>query len=74
MREVRKVCVIQNIDKTINCICDWIQKKIEPDELFKDDNNKEVIEMTKDLAELVSARAQMQQNKIDVKEIQKCFE
>lgn len=64
----------QNIEKTINCICDWIQKKMEPDGLFKDDNNKEVVEMTKALAELVSARAKMQQNKIDIKKIQKSFE
>lgn len=47
----------QNIDKTINCICDWIQQEIKPDELFRDRNKKEVIEMTSALAALISARA-----------------
>lgn len=47
----------QNIDKTINCICDWIQQEIQPDTLFKNKNKKEAIEMTNALAALISARA-----------------
>lgn len=49
----------QNIDKTINCICDWIQQEIKPDELFRDrdESKKEAIEMTSALAALISARA-----------------
>lgn len=48
----------QNIDKTINCICDWIQNEIKPDELFVEDRDKkEAIEMTSALAALISARA-----------------
>lgn len=49
---------IKNIDKTINCICDWIQQEIKPDKLFVEDRNKkEAIEMTNALAALISARA-----------------
>ncbi len=47
----------QNIDKTINCICDWIQQEIKPDEIFRDRGKKEAIEMTSALAALISARA-----------------
>lgn len=47
----------QNIDKTINCICDWIQQEIKPD-ASKSDSKKDVIEMTSALAALLSARAE----------------
>lgn len=47
----------RNIENTINCICDWIQQELKPDELFRDRSKKEAIEMTSALAALVSARA-----------------
>jgi hypothetical protein len=46
--------VTQNIDKTINCICNWIQQQMEAD---KSVCEKETIEMTNALAALISARA-----------------
>lgn len=48
--------VTQNIDKTINCICNWIQQKMESDE---SNCKQEVIELTNALAVLVTARASM---------------
>ena len=43
--------MLENVDKTINEICDWIQQEI------SDNNNPIVItEAIKSLAELVSAR------------------
>ena len=47
---------MDSVDKTITVICDWSQKKLEADDLTED-NKTYVSEMTKALAELVSARA-----------------
>lgn len=47
---------MDSVDKTITVICDWIQKKLGTDDLAED-NKTYVVEMTKALAELVSARA-----------------
>ena len=47
---------LDSVDKTITAICDWIQKKLEADDLTEDTKTY-VAEMTKALAELVSARA-----------------
>lgn len=43
---------MENVNKTIDAICEWIQK-----ELVKSDYDENVIAMTNALAELVSARA-----------------
>lgn len=45
---------LENVDKTINATCDWIQKELKSDYL---DSKKDVAEMTKALAELMSVRA-----------------
>ncbi len=45
---------LENVDKTINAICDWLQKELKSDYL---DSKKDVAEMTKALAELMSVRA-----------------
>lgn len=47
---------MDSVDKTITVICDWIQKELKSDDLTAD-NKTYVAEMTKALAELVSARA-----------------
>lgn len=47
----------KEIDETINSICIWIRWAIDTDEVFKGKNRKEVIEMTNAMANLVSARA-----------------
>ena len=44
---------MKKVDKTIESICVWIEKKLD---YGKPDNNHEVSEMVKALAELVSAR------------------
>lgn len=46
-----------NIDRTIVAIGDWIQDRVKSN--FENNNFEIVLEMTKALAELVSARAQM---------------
>lgn len=46
-----------NIDRTIVAIGDWIQDRVKSN--FEINNFEIVLEMTKALAELVSARAQM---------------
>lgn len=48
--------IVGNIDKTINAICDRIQKETKSDSVVI---GEAVPEMTKALAELVSARAQI---------------
>lgn len=45
-----------NVDKTINAVCDWIQKEVKSDSTNIADGV--AAEMTKALAELVAARAQ----------------
>lgn len=45
--------MLDNVDKTINAVCDWIQTEIRSDSM----EDKGVAEMTKALAELVTARA-----------------
>lgn len=56
MNSLYKVRKLDSVDKTITVICDWIQKKLEADDLTED-NKTYVAEMIKALAELVSARA-----------------
>lgn len=48
--------VTQNIDNTINGICNWIQQEMESDE---SNCKQEVIELTNALAALVTASASM---------------
>lgn len=45
----------ENVDKTIDAICGWIQDKININ-----DSPMVISEMTKALAELISARAQIE--------------
>lgn len=50
---------MEEIDKTISDLCKWIQKKL------REENrnvHEEVTEMTKALAELVTARAMLKNN------------
>lgn len=51
-----------NIDRTIVAIGDWIQDRVKSN--FEINNFEIVLEMTKALAELVSARAQMLWNQL----------
>lgn len=44
---------MDSVDKTITVICDWIQKELKSDAA---DNKRDVVDMTKALAELVSVR------------------
>lgn len=44
---------MENVDKTIDAICEWIQKEIQDDTV----NTVAVSDMTSALAELVKARA-----------------
>ena len=55
---------------TIEAICIWIQEKLK-DDRSKVDNFNEVSEMTKALAELVSARVISQSNKQEVRKMDK---
>ncbi len=52
---------MDSVDKTITIICDWVQKELKSDDLTAD-NKRDVAEMTKALAELVSARASVSGN------------
>ena len=45
-----------NVEKTIEAICEWIQKQLNDG---KSNTNHEISEMVKALAELVSASAKM---------------
>lgn len=45
---------MEKVDKTINTICEWIQKKLDKADIV---DGSEIASMTNALAELVSARA-----------------
>ena len=61
---------MDSVDMTIEAICIWIQEKLK-DDRSKVDNFNEVSEMTKALAELVSARVISQSNKQEVRKMDK---
>lgn len=52
---------MEKVDQVINAICDWIQKQIDYSDI---DEMSRVPDMTKALAELVTARA-MPQNVVN---------
>ena len=60
-KELQEVREVDSVDKTITIICDWVQKELKSDDLTAD-NKRDVAEMTKALAELVSARASVSGN------------
>lgn len=49
----------ENVDKTINILCNWIQKNITEDG-SDIENQENVLEMIKALADLVSSRGKKQ--------------
>lgn len=51
---------MEKVDKTIEAICDWIQKELNNADFIESDG---VSKMTSALAELVSARAQYEKKK-----------
>jgi|GEM_PF-3294846 len=62
---------MENVDETIKNICEWIQKELSETNSLQGSNV--LPEMTKALAELVSARASAynQKQPISIKKIQK---
>lgn len=52
--------ITENIDKTINCLCEKIQAELKPEGLFEDKKDfSRIAETTNALAALISARADM---------------
>ncbi len=51
--------ITKNVDKTINILCNWIQKNITEDG-SEIENQGDVLEMIKALADLISSRGKKQ--------------
>lgn len=52
--------MLEKVDETINTICDWMQKEFKDVNGFGENTLPVMADMTRALAELVSARAQME--------------